>query len=340
MRKLLQVIFTCIAVISFSQAKEVIKLKGNIMNYSDYSYKAIRVMDQREDKQIGTLPFGDQKEMREVVFPSTPGIDFNAWFAKGNNVESGKAELVLILKKLKLSVGVSNEKTTGGTIDFSAQTFAKLGDKYQFIYKKDTVFTFNHKEVSEQMVKNIPVIYAALIKKSYVTDPSEKKVSETEIKDYDLYVKSNSTALKDDQLKDGIYLNHNSFFDQTPEPGNYTLETNSKGEVTKAVKEENGKKTKISSYKMFVYVDKGKAYKQTFSGFLELKKDEQGFYITANRGYLFPAQSNSTLGMFGLIGGIAGAIEQGERQKKMKKQDLEKIYIDPLTGEYDFSDES
>ncbi|AZA81357.1 hypothetical protein C1637_01935 [Chryseobacterium lactis] len=340
MKKLLQIVCTCIAIISFSQAKEVIKLKGNIVNYTEYAYKSIKVIDQREDKQIGEIPFGDNKEMREVVFPSTPAIDFNGWFAKGNDLDKGKVEFVLVLKKLKLSVGESDGKTTTGTMDFSAQTFAKAGDKYQFIYKKDTVFTFNHKEVSEQMVKNIPVIYSAFIKKSYTLDPSDKKITDNDIKDYESYVKANAAALKEEQLKDGIYLSYTSFFDQLPEPGKYNLETNSKGEITKAVKEEDGKKSKISSYKMFAYVEKGKAYKQTFSGFLELNRDEKGFYVTTNRGHLFPVQSNSTYGMFGLIGGIAGAIEQGERQKKMKKQEAEKIYIDPLTGEYDFSGES
>jgi hypothetical protein len=35
--------------------------------------------------------------------------------------------------------------------------------------------------------------------------------------------------------------------------------------------------------------------------------------------------------MFGLIGGIAGAIEENSRQKKMQKQDKEEVYIDSLT---------
>ncbi|MBV8327106.1 hypothetical protein [Chryseobacterium sp.] len=340
MKKLLQVIFTCIAVISFSQTKEEIKFKGNILNYTDYAYKAFKVIDQREDQQIGTLPFGDKKEMREIVFPNNPGVDFNAWFAKSNGYATGNTEFVMVLKKLKLSIGESNGKTTEGNIDFSAQTFAKNGDKYQFLYKKDTVFTFNNKEIAEYMVKNIPVIYSVFIKKSYSLKPSAREVEIRDLADYEQYVKSNTLALKEGPLKDGIYLDHASFFNQTPEPGNFTFETNTKGEITKALKEEDGKKTKIQAYKMFAYVDKGKVYKHTFSGFMELNKDEKGYYVIANRGHLFPVAVNNTYGMFGLIGGIAGAIEQGERQKKMKKQDTGKVYIDPMTGEYDFSDES
>ncbi|UWX59916.1 hypothetical protein N0B40_16035 [Chryseobacterium oranimense] len=338
MRKLMQLLFTFAAIISFSQSKEAIKFKGNILNYTENTYKSFKVIDQREDKQIGTLPFGEQKEMKEVVFPTTPDNDFSTWYLKSNQT-GASTEFVMVLKRLKLSTGDSDGKKTEGKIDFSAQTFAKNGDKYRFLYKKDTVFTFYDKEISELMVKNIPTIFSVFIKKSYSLNPVGNSVSFSELGDYGNYVNNNYAALKEGELKDGIYLDYISFFNQTPEPGSYTFELNNKGDITRAVKEENGKKTKIPAYKMFAYVEKGKARKMTFSGFLDLDKDEHGFYITANRGHLFPVQSNSTYGMFGLIGGIAGAIEQGARQKKMKNGDVGKVYIDSLTGEYDFPDE-
>ncbi|WP_073328504.1 hypothetical protein [Chryseobacterium carnipullorum] len=338
MRKLMQLAFIFVAIIAFAQTKEVIKFRGNILNYSENPYAFFKVIDQREDKQIGTLPFGDQKEMKEIVFPSTPDADFSAWYLKSN--QPGKlTDFVLVLKKLKLSTGESDGKKKEGKMDFSAQTFAKTGDKYQFLYKKDTVFTFYDQEVSELMVKNIPTIFSVFIKKSYSLNPTGNLVSLNDLADYNSLVKNNYPALKETPLKDGIYLDYLSFFNQTPEKGDYALEINNKGDVTKAVKEENGKKTKIPAYKMFAYVEKGKAHKSTFSGFMDLDKDENGFYLLANRGHLFPVQSNSAYGMFGLIGGVAGVIEQGARQKKMKSGDAGKVYIDPLTGEYDFSEE-
>ncbi|MDN5397363.1 MAG: hypothetical protein L0G05_12615 [Chryseobacterium sp.] len=201
------------------------------------------------------------------------------------------------------------------------------------------MFTFYDQEVSELMVKNIPTIFSVFIKKSYSLNPTGNLVSLNDLADYNSLVKNNYPALKETPLKDGIYLDYLSFFNQTPEKGDYALEINNKGDITKAVKEENGKKTKIPAYKMFAYVEKGKVHKSTFSGFMDLDKDENGFYLLANRGHLFPVQSNSAYGMFGLIGGVAGAIEQGARQKKMKSGDAGKVYIDPLTGEYDFSEE-
>ena len=337
MQKLFQVAFFLMAVLLFSQAKEVIKFRGNITRFDEVTYKGFHVLDQRQDKLIGVLPFGESKEMKEVVFPTTPENDFKVWYDKGNSL-SGQNELVLILKRLKLSTGENDGKKTQGKLDFSAQIFQKEGDQYKFLYKKDTVFSFQDKEVSELMVKNIPAIFSVFIKKAYTFEPIQNALTLSDLSDYEGYAKSKYAAFKNEQLKDGIYLNFTSFFNQTPVQGNYVLERNDKGEVIKAIQIENGKKEKISSNKMFAYVENGKAYKKTMSGFLELTKNEKGFYITANRGYVFPAQYNNTYGMFGLIGAVAGSIDQAAQQKKMKSQEKEEIYIDYLTGEFDFSD--
>ncbi|MDC8105989.1 hypothetical protein ACNFU2_13955 [Chryseobacterium sp. PTM-20240506] len=338
MKKLLQTASLFIAITVLSQGKEYIKFKGSIPNYGKETYKSLTVIDQREDKKIGILPFGNQKEEKEVVFLTSPGNDLGNWYKKGND-EGGSADLVLILKKLKLSVGETIGKNTSGSIDFSAQTFSKEGDQYRFLYKKDTVVTLNNKEIAELLVKNVPNVFFDLFMRTYRKRPVGNAVSINELSDYESFVNNNYAVYKSDQLKDGIYLDHFSFFNQTPEPGNYLLERNEKGEVTKALKEENGKKNKIPAYKMFAYVENGKAYKKGLSGFLDLNRNEKGFYVVSNRGYLFPAASNNTLGMFGLIGGVADAIQQGAEQKKMKKGDKFEIYIDPLTGEYDFPSE-
>lgn len=337
MKKIFQIVFSFITILSFSQATEAIKFRGNITRFDDVTYKAFKVLDQRQDKSIGMIPFGENKEMKEVVFPTTPGNDFKAWFDRGNSL-TGKNELVLILKRLKLSTGEIEGKKTHGKMDFSAQLFQKEGDKYKFLYKKDTVFAFQDKEVSELMVKNIPTIFSIFIKKAYTLEPVQNAVTINDLSDYEVYTRNNYEAFKNEQLKDGIYLDFTSFFNQNAEQGNYVLEKNDKGEVTKAIKVENGKKQRISSNKMFAYVENGKAYKKTMSGFIEINKNENGFYITANRGQIFPAQYNSTYGMFGLIGAVAGSIDQAAKQKKMKNEDKEEIYIDVLTGEYDFSD--
>lgn len=347
MKKILQIVFIFIAVLSFSQGQEIINERGNLSNSKGNIYKSLDVIDQREDKKIGEMPFGDNKEMKEIVFPTTVNVFLSHWYTESNH-KGGKHELVLVLKRLKTSIGETLGKETEADVDFSAQTFLKEGDNYKFLYKKDTVYSFKSKNISDVVVKNIPVIIAMFMKKTYTMKPADSLVSLDVLTDYESYVTNNSEAYKNGQLKDGIYLNHSSFISQNPEPGNYVFEKNSKGQVTKAIKEENGKKNKISASEMFVYVENGKAYKRTYSGFLELNKNEKGFYVTGNRGYILPVRNSAVFvsvggsqgGMYGGIAiGLVGVIERGFRQNKIKKDEIGEVYIDPLTGEYDFSDE-
>lgn len=347
MKKILQVTFILISILSFSQGQEIIKERGNLSNPKGNIYKSLTVIDQREDKHIGVLPFGEIKEMKEIVFPNSVNNFLSLWYTESNH-KGGKHELVLVLKKMKTFIGEAVGKETEGDIEFSAQTFLKEGDDYRFLYKRDTVYSFKDKNISEVMVKNIPVIFAMLMKKTYAVKALENSVTIDALTDYESYVKNNSEAYKNEKLKEGIYLNHSSFISQNPEPGNYVFEKNSKGQVTKAIKEENGKKDKISANEMFVYVENGKAYKKTYSGFLELNKNNKGFYVVSNRGYILPVQNSAVFlnvggGRGGMYGGIAiglvGVIERGFRQNKIKKDEIGEVYIDPLTGEYDFSNE-
>ncbi|GAA4164203.1 hypothetical protein GCM10022217_34410 [Chryseobacterium ginsenosidimutans] len=347
MKKIFQITFILTSIICFSQNQEIIKERGNLSNPKGNIYKSLEVIDQREDKKIGEMTFGDAKEMKEVVFPTTVNNFLSQWYTDSNH-KGGKNEMVLVLKHLKTYIGETVGKETEGEIEFSAQTFLKEGDTYKFLYKKDTVYSFRSKNISDVMMKNIPVVFAMFLKKTYTLKPKENAVTIDALTDYESYVRNNSEAYKNQALKDGVYLNHNAFMNQTPEQGNYVLEKNGKGAVLRAIKEENGKKDKISTNEMFAYVENGKAYRKTYSGFLELNKNDKGFYLISNRGYLLPAQNSTVFvnvggtngGMYGGVAvGLVGILERGLRQNKMKKEEKFPIYIDPLTGEYDFSEE-
>ncbi|WP_449388835.1 hypothetical protein [Chryseobacterium lineare] len=348
MKKLLQIILIFVSVLIFSQKQEIIKERGNLSNPKGNIYKSLEVIDQRADQNIGELPFGDNKEMREIIFPATVGDFLGKWYADSNH-KGGKYEMVLVLKHLKTYLGETNGKETEGDIEFSAQAFMKEGDQYKFIYKKDTVYSFKSRNISDVMMKNIPVVFAMFLKKTYTVKPRENAVSLDALTDYEGYVRNNSAAYKNDQLKDGVYLSHEAFMNQTPEHGKYILEKNANGSVTKAVKEENGKKNRISAREMYGYVENGKPYKQTYSGFQELNKNDRGFYLISNWGYLVPARNSSLFisvggatngGVYGgLAVGLVGLFEKSMRQSRMRREDKFPVYIDPLTGEYDFSEE-
>lgn len=343
MLKINQIIFILFSVICFAQGEEVIKERGNLSNPKGNIYKSLEVIDQRDDKKIGEMPFGDGKEIKEIVFPSTANDFLSKWYTDSNH-KGGKHEMVLVLKKLKSSIGETSGKETEAEVEFSAQTFVKEGDHYSFLYKKDTVYSFKSKNISEVVVKNIPVIFAMFLKATYMKKAAEGFVTSEVLGDYESYVKSNSEAYLNISLKDGIYLDHSSFLHQTPLQGKYIFERNGKNEVTRAVKEENGKKDKISAHEMFVYIENGKIYKHTYSGFLEVHKNDKGYYLVSNRGIILPAKySTFTVGVGGMYGGLAiglvSVIDRSLRQSKMKRDEMVEIYIDPLTGEYDFSNE-
>ncbi|AYN00817.1 hypothetical protein [Chryseobacterium sp. 3008163] len=343
MKKIIRIIFILFSVICFAQGEEIIKERGNLSNPKGNIYKSLEVIDQREDKKIGEMPFGDDKKVREIVFPVTANAFLSKWYTDSNH-KGGKHELILVLKKLKTTIGETSSKETEADVEFSAQTFLKEGDRYSFLYKKDTVYSFKSKNISDVVVKNIPVVFAMFMKKTFTKKADDKFVTSDALADYESYVKSNSEAYTSSQLKDGIYLDHQSFLHQAPLQGKYIFERNGKGDVTKAIKDENGKKDKISAHEMFAYIENGKIYKHTFSGFMEVFKNEKGFYLMSNRGNILPVKPSSfSVGVGGVYNGIAiglvSVIDRSIIQNKMKRDEIMEIYIDPLTGEYDFSDE-
>lgn len=193
---------------------------------------------------------------------------------------------------------------------------------------------FSHRDVADVMVKNMYHILSLYFDKTYKVKPVNYDLTIDEVSDYQKYV-NNYEAFKNETLKDGIYLDYNSFFRQIPEDGNYILERFEDGKLARAVKTENGKKKKIPTHKMFIYVENGKAFKNTFSGFYEVNRNEKGFYIFSKPEMLYPPQYNIRLGMmFGLVGVIADAIISSSNQKG--KDVVQEIYIDPMTGEFDF----
>lgn len=335
MRKFLMITFCFLAYLAFAQEKEVIRLKGSIPNNGDGDYNSLIVIDKRADKTIGFLPFGDNRAMKEVSFENSSEKDLSEWYRK-SNLKGGKQELILVIEDLKLTVKEMESKNNMGKLDFSFQSFVKEDDSYRFLFKKDTVFWFQHKDVSNKMAKNLPYLFAAYLDKTYKMKPQGENLSLENINDYANYVRAYPAFTND--LKDGIYLNHNAFFRQIPEEGNFAIEKNTGGEISRAIKTENGKKIKINASKIVFFVENGKAYRNTYSGFYEVKKNGKGFYIETKPQNLFPANYNVNYGMmFGLIGGIADALLQ---QKRMLGMDMvQEVYIDPMTGEYDFKNE-
>lgn len=239
----------------------------------------------------------------------------------------------MVLKKLNISQEDSKNK-----LELSAGVFLKKADKYHYIAKVDTVLSEPHG--NDVLARAIPALLGHTIKKSYKIVPWKEELSLDNLKNYEEIMKQNMPAFTENTLKDGIYKTYFSFFRQTPEEGNYTLVKDEKGNVTRAVKED---KTRIPARQFSIYVENGKAYKRTLVGFVEMEKDEKGYYIMSNHASLFPSKTSPTYGIIlgltgGLIGGIIGgtidAVRNNNKIKEGIAKEKSKYYIDHLTGYY------
>jgi len=86
--------------------------------------------------------------------------------------------------------------------------------------------------------------------------------------------------------------------------------------------------------RLFGYVENGTAFRLTPVGFLEMKKDEKGFFVISSKNALSTQVSEGMIAgslIGGVVGGaVAGAIDSKDSQYSK----MQKIYIDSLTGAY------
>jgi hypothetical protein len=333
MKKLLLLLNLSLSFFGFSQQQEPIKLNSDIYDARSKT-KSLTVIDLRENKSLGVFPFGSKKEMKELVVLPNLSNGIETWFKKENE-QTGKRELVLVIDNLEITGDFTNEEQTGET-KLKAAIFLKNDDGYHFLNKIDNKLTEKGTDISKNLGKKVPLLLSQIILPSYNMKEWEETLTFEQLKDYENILKKELALTNTSTFKDGIYTSSKSFFSQTPESGNFVFEKNDKGMMVKAIAYTDGKKTKIPAYKMYAFVENGKAYKITYAGYEEIKKDEKGFYIFSNRGYLFPPETSGVGYQFGLIGGIAEAISANAKEKKAQKKDKENIYLDMLTGEYIF----
>ncbi len=298
-------------------------------NFKDPSNtaKSISVIDVRSDKNPGTIKFKDETYIFET--PQDLDAAFKNEFEKDNKIK-GTKDIVFLLEDLKIS-----ENNTGKKIvpsgHIRASLFEKKGEQFYYLNTLDRLvgtLDVQNALTPKNIVFFLNYDVADFLKTSYSKQPSSIALSAEDLPNYFKILSADFPAFKQN-VADGVYESHTAFFNQKPSEG-FVLERNSEGKVTKARNDDQ----KLQSWKIWAYVENGKIFKNTYSGFLPMEKNDNGFYLFANRGELEMIQSNSTLGMFGLIGGIAAAVEQDVKQDKAKKAEKKEIYIDPLTGRY------
>ncbi|WP_223608353.1 hypothetical protein [Chryseobacterium sp. OSA05B] len=328
--------FLLLSGLFFAQKTEVIDLSKSIKD-SKNMYNSFRVIDQRANKEIGSILF--HKNQVNIVFENDPSKDISDWFYKYNKVK-GNDELVLLLEKIIISEDI-REKYSIGKLELRASTFKKKNDGYHFVNRIDTIATISSRNtpyLAQSLAKKITLSLADFLKDSYSKTTWEFGISENDLASYNSILMDKLDILKSDTLKEGVYKDSYSFFTHNPEPG-YTIETNSKGVVTKAVKSDDKKPIR----NFYAFVHNGVPFKVIPVGYVEIFRDEMGLFIEVKKEELFPEPNNSSMVMLGGgIGGLIGSIVanvaivaiDGSAAKKRNAMAGTEVSLDPLTGYY------
>ncbi len=328
--------FLLLSGLFFAQKTEVIDLSKSIKD-SKNTYNSFRVIDQRPNKEIGSILF--HKNQVNIVFENNPSKDISDWFYKYNKAK-GNDELVLLLENISISEDIK-EKYSIGKLELRASTFKKKNDGYHFVNRIDTIATISSRNtpyLAQSLAKKITLSLADLLKDSYNKTTWEFGISENDLASYNSILMDKLDILKSDTLKEGVYKDSYSFFTHNPEPG-YTIETNSKGIATKAVKSDDKKPIR----NFYAFVHNGVPFKVIPVGYVEIFRDEMGLFIEVKKEELFPEPNNSSMvvlggGIGGLIGSIVAnvaivAIDASAAKKRNAMAGTE-VSLDPLTGYY------
>lgn len=318
-----------------SQIKKTVKFNYPVKDYT-FTTKSLEVIDLRKEKKIKDLVF--RGKYYSFRFPTDDlSKDIENWFDKTNKKrDKASNEIVLLIEDFNITNATKNgELYCVLTMKFS--TFLKKEGGFYYLKRYDNVVNLNTKEVGgipNLFVENTQKVLQSLMFETYRATPFEVSILPEDLYNYDRILRKQFAVFSSSTLKNGVYLDFTSFYKQTPLE-NYQLRRNS-GEVVKATNEEDDR---IPARKFFCYVEGGKAYKNTQSGFLEVHQDKRGFFINANRLMLFPEEIKITpyylfLPVIETV--IASTIEYSIRRNNSMNAERYPIYIDFLTGNYNF----
>lgn len=328
-----------------AQKTEIIKLKDNLKDRKGLT-KSLTFIDTRSDKNIGIVT--DKKDLVEIKFANDDlkGLIENKF--KEDNKEFGNNDIVLMLEDLKIYEEQDDNRTFPYVkLKIKLSSFIKRNNKYYFIGRYNNVIVSNPKltvHPSIFLAAEISDIFTQFIKASYYpTINPGYFIPESEINRYEEYLNKSYKAFNNDVLKDGVYTSFQKFRSQEPDP-DYSVKKNKKGKVVQLIYND----LETSLYKMYCYVEDGKAYKTTPVGFDEMHKDLKGFYIYSSRTNLFAASQTGGLFVGAIAGGLVGALigaaidsssdaNAGAVQGIGFRSTMESnVYLDSLTGGYIF----
>ncbi|WP_426476541.1 hypothetical protein ACP3T3_14520 [Chryseobacterium sp. CBSDS_008] len=329
----LKLLFFLFPLFISAQKNQLVELRKNIKDKS-HTAQSLTLLDRREDKFIGII--SHRKDPYEVKFEKDDLEKlFSDWFIEYNK-ERGNNEYFLILEYLKVK-DVPTERSVMGHLDMQAATFLKKNNQFYFLKKNRISKDYQQKDhayITRAIAASISAELSNIIKDSYDTEELNIPISEVDMENYEKVISEQLPIYSLRAFTDGVYRDYKSFAEQKPDK-ELMVKKNKEG-VIKGVKRSDDYDNLHKE--VFAVVDNGIAYKKTPVNFIEIDKDNNGFFIVASEEELFPQNNTMTIAgavSFGIVGGIIGAVIDGASSKARKQNaTYSRVGIDRLTGEY------
>lgn len=329
-----KIILLLLPITIFAQKEKEVKFNFP-MGDKSYQARSVQVIDLRKNKEIGTISYDEQKYT--LVFPKL-GLEktIKDSFYKDNKDPEGDNHYLLALEEMT-AVGTPEEKDstyTNGTATVKAAVFLKKKDSLYFVTRLQDKETYTQRKdgnIPSWLCYFLGSRIADLMMDSYKTNALTKGISNNDLPNYYTILFPQTPLTKAELPTNAVYNTAEDFLNAKPKTG-FTFEKDEKKQLIKAI----GKDEKIPVKKIYAYTEDGKTYIKTPLTFLELEKDENGYFVFANRNIIYPPQVNSMYYGGGLVGGIAVSMEINSRNKKSLASDRTKVYLDPITGKFLF----
>lgn len=328
------IIFLLLAGALSAQKTEIIKLDKNIKDKNSRT-KSLSLIDTRTDKDLGTLVYkGEPVQMKFSNEDLKSHIE--TWFADDNKAR-GNNDITMLLEEVKIS---SFQNTGLAKVKIKVSSFINRGGKYFFINRYYNTLSFNSKltpNIPREVSSSVSDLLSSFINESYSHTVLSTPIPEADLNNYEAILEKNMKWMTSSELTNGVYKDFRSLADQKPTIG-YYAEKNKKGKVI-GVKDKNN--LVVLNEEVYGYIEDGKVYLLTPVGYLEVQKDDKGYYIVSSRQELYPKNNNTGAMVGAMAGGIVGAligaaIDSGSKTGRNANTTLSHVYIDSLTGAYIF----
>lgn len=270
-------------------------------------YNTIEYIDSRFDtSNMGIVQLGAFNKKARVI-PVTP---FHLQLQKvldslTDKTEAGKDTLLFQLRQLSFAevTGAMSEK---GYCYLRAALYQKQPEGYKPVSSIDTVLLIKSMDVTKGLFRNGSKLLNGFIAENLGKAGSgDILYAYNDIAHIDSVEKRKLTVYNIDTYTDGVYINYQSFINQTPDYVNMDVKLKRDTVSTVKIKGDKDKMEKIKAKDMYAVIYQGKIFIATDYGYYPAEKYNDDFLFTGKAKVAASAGDMIAAGVFfGIIGSL------------------------------------